>query len=152
MLCLGFGEKITIDRNKQQIEVCKYRLHIQCPWRIVNPEKKQISLACYDIYEPTKEEQETEEFDWQVFNWDSFGKNLFDQKAASWFDMIVNPKVGDICIDEWNDLKITFSSGDILETFIASSFEAENWRLFETCKEEDEGIHLVAYKKEICLE
>ena len=129
MLWIGIGEKVKLlDVEGKEREVSTYALHIQCRWRIVNKEKREILLAASDFYSP-KEDIE----DYSNFDWEPQGNNLFDEKSQNW--LIRERK----CI--WGDLFLTFTNNDRLEIFITSTEEIEGWRIFECGKEKP---HLVA--------
>ncbi len=146
MLCLGFGEKMLINIGGKQIDVCKYRVHIQCSWRVINPSHK-ILLAQNDIFEPKQNEEYTDDFDWDMKN-----NNLFDEKSKLWFDSLTNPYVIKVQIDYISDLIIEFSNGDILQTFIDASNDNECWRFFESNSTGIRERHLVVSGNKITLQ
>lgn len=144
MLCLGFGKRIVTNNYvmEEKLEVCEYRLHIQCSWRVINDLKKQILFGNYDIFEPKQDDEYYENF-----NWDKKNNNLFDQKSESWIKYGKDILVTEIEVNELNDLRIYFSNGDVLETFIAGTNNNECWRFIECDSMQGaKANHIVVYE------
>lgn len=128
MLCLGFGENyIQKDREGREYNVCEFRFHIQCTWRMINCVNGKIAFAKEDIFEPKQKNLE------ENFEWDKKGNNLFDKKSEQWFQNWKEIYLEKILINERNDCKVYFSNGYILEIFIDSSSDVECWRFIESC-------------------
>ena len=137
MLWIGIGEKVKLlDVNGREREVSTYALHIQCRWRIVNKERREILLAASDFYSP-KEDID----DYSNFDWEPQGNNLFDEKSQNWLIRESPIYIKKYKINMWGDLFITFTNNDRLEIFITSTGETEGWRVFECGREK---THLVA--------
>ena len=127
MLCMGFGEICLIkDKRGREYEVSKFRIHVQCTWRMVSLKKGEILFARDDTYEPKKNDINKEDFDW-----DKKDGNLFDEKSNKWFKEEQDIYVMDVQITEINDIKLYFSNGDIFECFIDVSSEVECWRIIK---------------------
>lgn len=120
----GFGK--WIQDLAGEAEYCSMALHFQCPWRIVDKEKRKIVLASSDVYEPNSATNWANDFDWDVQ-----GANLFDEKSQIWIDATYPLHVADIKINMWGDCKLLFSNGDVLSTYSSSSSDSECWRFFE---------------------
>ena len=152
----GFGETRKEERNRRDkdgnnitkiIDVSKYALHIQIPFRFVRNNK--IIHASWDMFEPTAEVRESADFDWKDYNnsgYDIVGNNRYDENGSKIFaeeDFIVS----NVEVTNLYDLKIFFTNGCVLETFVnATTFidvtdPSELWRFFETGNLEKE--HLV---------
>lgn len=127
-----------------EVEKSTYALHVQCQWRIVNNEKKEILLAASDMYSPRKDTDFQEDFDWELQ-----GNNLFDEKSQGWLKGTVPIVINKYKINQWGDLALFFSNHDKLQTFNVSSDNSECWRLFRPNSEEQ---HLVVCGSEIELE
>ena len=136
MLWIGIGENFkTINRRGREIEKSTYALHIQCQWRIVNKVKKEILFASADIYSPRKD------IDCQnVFNWETQGNNLFDEKSQRWLKGETPICIKKYKINQWGDLELFFSNDERLQTFNTASDDSECWRLFMPKSDE---LHLV---------
>ncbi|MCL2606805.1 MAG: hypothetical protein FWD93_05955 [Coriobacteriia bacterium] len=128
MLILGFGSLVQVQNFRgETVEDSQFRLHVQCPWRLVF--NADIVLASGDVFEPNSQTEWTEDF-----NWDCFGMNLFDEKSEADFSDIAY-QVKDISADALGGFDISFHSGHMLEVFPSDSVDEENWRLFETNSE-----------------
>ena len=137
MLWIGFGEKVKLldDKGKEK-EVSTYALHIQCRWRIVNKERREILLAASDFYSPKEDIDDYSNFDWELQ-----GNNLFDEKSLEWLIRESPIYVKEYEINMWGDLFLIFTNNDKLEVFITSTGDTEGWRIFECGKEKP---HMVA--------
>jgi len=107
----------------------EYALHLQTSFRICKGDK--ILIANSDMFEPTEELQNTPSFDWNTFNWDVQGFNIFD-KFAKQFKIEYGEEltVQKITVGCFGDLKIELDQNVVIEVFINSSKE-ECWRFFE---------------------
>lgn len=125
MLWLGIGDIIeTEDWKNRKVKKSRISLHVQSAWRIVNREKREISLATSDFYSPNSLMNEKE------FEWDVQGNNLFDEKAQEWLNKNDNIYIKEYKINRYGDLQLIFSNEDCLEVFVTSSDDTECWRLF----------------------
>ena len=92
-----------------------------------------VILAKSDIFLPTEEIYNKEDFIWDNFDWHAHGNNRFDELLAKHFrgeydDYIVKSvKVG-----KFGDLTIAFENDFVLEFFADGSGDSENWRFGET--------------------
>lgn len=139
MMWIGIGDIAEImNRKGKLIERSKFALHVQCSWKIVNSQKKEIIVASSDFYFP-QSTIDDKDFYVENFEWDIQGKNLFDKKAKEWFDTRSPINIDSYNINEFGDLQITFSNDERLEIFVDSSDNTEAWRLFSILDEK----HLV---------
>lgn len=106
----------------------KYALHIQSAFRICSGEK--VLTADLDMFEPTKEIEEAPSFDWETYDWDVQGFNLFDKWTGEWKKNGQEVKVETVKVGDFGDLTIQFSNGMFLEVFMNGS-ASEYWRFFE---------------------
>ena len=94
-----------------------------------------VLIANLDMFEPTEAIETSPDFDWDTYNWDVQGCNLYDQWMAQ-----VDKKsliVSDVNVGDFGDLTVVFSNNTVLEVFINAS-GGECWRFFE-----GRGGHLV---------
>lgn len=73
---------------------------------------------------------------WRVFGQDSiFGTGSSQQQESELHKILVGMTVNAVdFVNQWNDLRIVFDSGMILETFLECS-EYENWNLVKPSQE-----------------
>ena len=64
------------------------------------------------------------------FNWDVQGNNLFDLKAKIIFPSSSEIIVNEVCLTQFNDLRVSFSNQFVLECFVSHTTDEECWRLF----------------------
>lgn len=139
MMWIGIGDIVEImDQKGKLIERSRFALHVQCSWKIVNSQKKEIIVASSDFYFP-QSTIDDEDFYVENFEWDIQGKNLFDKKAKKWFDTRSSININSYNINEYGDLQIIFSNNERLRIFVDSSDNTEAWRLFNVLS----GKHLV---------
>lgn len=137
MLWMGIGEKVErLNYKGEKREISTFSLHVQCMWRILNKEKKEILLASSDFYSPSKNIDNRSNFDWEPQ-----GNNLFDKKGQEWLMQESPIYIKEYKINVWGDLLLIFTNNDRLEIFISSSNETEGWRILEA---EEDKPHLVA--------
>lgn len=130
MLWLGIGDIIEIlNRKGELVKKSAISLHVQSAWKIVNSQKKEILVASSDFYSP-KSTIDKENFDWNKFDWDVQGNNLFDQKAANWLNTRSPIYIEKYNINRYGDLELVFSNSEQLRIFVNSSNNTEAWRLF----------------------
>lgn len=108
MLCINFG---NIKR--------KYALHIQCPWKILDKNRRKIVVAYLDEFTELCELEENQRL-----------VTVFDKKINEQKTIIENIQVTACTINCVGDLQIDFSNGYILRVFIDTSENVECWRLF----------------------
>jgi len=136
MLWLAIGNTYEgVDWKGNAVEKCVFALHIQCEWRVVNRERKEILFAMSDFYSPNSSLQDETDFEWDIQ-----GNNLFDEKSKLWLREASPVYVEDYSLNSWGDLHLFFSNGDRLDLFVDSSDNTEAWRLFDTTSSEP---HLV---------
>ena len=134
MLCIGFDEWCMLKNMKGELhQVSKYRLHIQCFWRIINLRKNKIIFSQLDLYENES-------------CMDSEEKKLFDNKSKNWSENNCNLHVKTINMNAVSDLCIDFDNGDRLEVFV-DSLEQESWRYIECLNLKSK--HLIATGSEV---
>lgn len=103
-----------------------YALHLQTFFRFCND--KEVLITDTDKYQPISE---NENFDWDDFDWDVQGNNLFDKWCNEFNkDLLDNIIIESVEINDFGDLKICFSNSVILTVFIDTTSDDECWRLF----------------------
>lgn len=110
--------------NKSQI-ASEYSLHIQCQWRI--RKGTQVLIGHRDLRTP---KDYPENLDIEDFDYDEIGSSRFDMLCEEFQDIFSQLKVDSANANELGELTIFFEKDYILETFIDSSLDTENWRLF----------------------
>jgi hypothetical protein len=129
-----FGEQLPfVDRHGNNRTRGQYRLHVQCPWRIVR--SKTVLLGYDDMVEPPRGVSANE------FDPNAGGKNLRDELMAEFLrDTSIDGRTVRRCAaTELGDVQLTFGDNSRLELFpAASNDEAEYWRLLLP-----DGSHLV---------
>ena len=139
MLWIGFGDDIEYTNPVGRVRtVSAYALHLQCPWRIV--EEKSIIIASYDIYQPASQMLGKKDFDWDVH-----GNNLFDEKADEIHRRLKTEiiTVNSVLADQYGGIKLDFDNGLVLEVFINSCEQKENWRMLDNKL----GPHFVVFER-----
>lgn len=126
MCWIHFGYPIELEIQGKRRKFGKFALDLDCPWRIRNRNGKLV-LGSADIFTPSREHEQDENFDWDVQ-----GNNLFDEKAKYLLQEKMSIVVTSAELSDSNDLTITFSNGLILECFVNLSSREECWRLFKT--------------------
>ncbi len=104
-----------------------YVFRIQSAFRLVQGET--VLLANMDIFQPSNELENSENFSWDNFNWDVKGNNLFDSNVPDVLQALAETTVEDIELTPLGDVTVTFSNGTFLQTFTNASND-EQWRLF----------------------
>lgn len=128
MAILDFGPNVTTTNYKgNQVATSQYALHIQTSFRITNSRK--IVLGSSDIYYPKFTEKRVEDF-----QWDTYGTNLYDERAELLNDdfkaNIVSVQALSASI--FGDLQITLSNELVINIFVQTASGREEWRFFET--------------------
>ena len=124
VLILGFGDEHFVkDKNDKICKACMFRLYIHCTWRVVRVAKKEILFAKEDIYKPIQD-------DINEFDWETIGESLFDEKSNKWFKEEQDVYIREVQVTEFCDIKLYFSNGDILESFLDISLDVECWSCF----------------------
>lgn len=139
MADFGFGDYVEkqahrYDENRKlvpvNVSVPRLALHVDCCFRMTLGEK--IVLSKGDVFQPSTQTENGADFSWEGFEWDVHGNNRFDEIAPTVLDEEANDFIVEkITVSKWGDLKIVFSNGFVLETFIDSSGLEECWRFFE---------------------
>lgn len=143
MNCLIGARGFTIGRSAAMCWIefehgdVKYALHIQCAFRICSGEK--VLTANLDMFEPTEEIEGAPSFDWETYDWDVQGFNLFDKWTGEWKKNGQEVKVETVEVGDFGDLTIRFSNGMFLGVFLNGS-ATECWRFFER---DSDAEHLV---------
>ena len=136
MIDIGFGREITAkDLSNARRKRPQFNLHIQCPFRILRPNRTKV-VASYDTY--IKPDIQSCEF-----------RTQFEYLINQWIQNSGCLYVKNVKLDQTGDLAITLSNADLIEVFIDTTTDAECWRFFEIGS--DIG-HLVAYGNRIVLE
>jgi hypothetical protein len=111
----------------------EYALHLQTGFRIIVDES--IFLADQDIYWPSVAMRESNEFDWDLFDWDVQGNNRFDELALTFNNKNeLKLVVLEVTVGKHGDLIVLMSEAVRLEVF-ATSRENECWRFFKMSEE-----------------
>jgi len=153
MLTLGFGplkrriSKVGPYKGQQQT-VAKFRLHIQCPWRLDGPKTTITGRYDYFIYSgPGKEPKK-----WKNWDYNDFENSLLNKRLTTFLG---NPPfwrtdwkhekgsliVAAVSETIFGDLKIRFTPKYTLRVFPHST-AGESWRFFEH-DEHDVSPHYV---------
>lgn len=133
---IGFGDVVKIENKKYgMLDVPIYALHIQCSFRI--RQGTNIIISNLDMFEPKEANVNYDEFDWDIF-----GNNLYDACAEKLNQMFDDNEIYVIAVDisEIFDLKITLSNKYIIEIFVNAPKDEEAWRFFGR---ECDGSHFV---------
>lgn len=146
LVWLQFGDITSrwSDREKSNINVSEYSLHIQCPWRIVY--KSQIILGSRDIYLPNSMHKEDD-----LFQWDVQGNNMFDE-LKDLFSSKNDAKflVKSFQVQDNGSIKITFYNEYVFEVMPdTSSSEEEMWRFFKPFSDDN---HYVMYGNKLDIQ
>jgi hypothetical protein len=121
---------VDLGRTLNMVEVgferggVTYRLHAQCPFRVVRG--AQILVGSYDMHWPEERKADKDvAFDMYVTMYDSNAKILTDMLAASEFHVI------DAEMRENGEILLEIADSVRFEVFPACSGPVESWRLFE---------------------
>lgn len=68
MLDLHFGEDVVVTTRRGPHTVGTYILHVQCPWRIINVEKRGMYLGSMDFYAPSNQVKADPDFCYETFD------------------------------------------------------------------------------------
>ena len=132
----GFGEDtaFTDIRGITRL-VSKYTLHLQCAFRLVNPQK--IVLTNLDIYKENSAAEWSEDF-----NWDILGANLYDEQAQKCSELFSENAVYVVKVNagKYGDVQITLSNNYVLEIFVNRSSDDECWRFLEYGTEKEHFV------------
>ena len=135
MLDLHFGEDVVVpDRISGEKHVGTYSLHVQCPLADHKPGKGENAPGSLDFYAPSTGKLAAADFDYNHFDWDVRGGNLFDEKAQKWFAGLEHVTVVAARMNRFGDARIDLSNGDRLEIFVTATDDGECWRLFLSAK------------------
>ena len=128
MAWIALGEEVEVVsvRLNKILKKNEFAIHLQCPWRIEDIQQKKIILASSDIYQPKDEDENIEDF-----NWDIQGNNLFDQKSNLFIKGNNSLIISDFRLMDYNDLFILISDRYLLRTFIDNSLGEESWRILD---------------------
>ena len=150
-LCLSLGNLIKcqgVIRDEHgklvtaEVERSMLALEISCCYRIVCG--NEILLAKNDLYQPALAVQEQwalesiEEIP-EDFDCEAIGNNRLDDRMKQLFSDCKDIYVSSIKINQFGDLKISFSNGFILSSTSDVSGEEECWRFFRR----DTNQHIV---------
>jgi hypothetical protein len=131
------------ERRGSFQEAAEYSLHVQCSWRLTDPER--IITGSADKFIPNSESNYDDNFDWDVQ-----GANRCDEQLKALFSGIENRFiVKDIVADKFGGVKIYFTEDIVLEVFPDNSTEEEAWRFFRRGWDDP---HLVVTGTGICWE
>lgn len=140
-----FGEMVKSEdkRNGRSKEVAEYSLHVQCAWRLTDPEK--IIVGSADRFIPNSANNYSDNFDWDVQ-----GENRCDEQLKALFSGFEDGFiVKDVSADRFGGLKIHLAESLLLEVFTDNSTDDEAWRFF---KRGEDVPHLVVTGRGVCRE
>ncbi len=148
MASLGFGDYVERASHRYNDEdelvtrvstVSRLALHIDGSFRLICGDK--IFLAKDDMFNPPSKMENDPDFDWDTFDWDVQGGNLYDDIAKNYFgEDPYGFTVKKTKISQLGDLRIDFDNGFALEVFTTGSDGGECWRFFES---NSEAHHIV---------
>lgn len=117
------------DREKQAVDKSGFSLHVQCPFRMIDPEKSEVLFASLDMYLPNSENEQSLKFTGGVH-----GNNRYDEEAKKWLQENESVYVKKLHFDVLGDLQLLLSNGHVFEVRVTSSLDGEYdecWRFFE---------------------
>lgn len=104
-------------------------------------------MASSDVFSPNSSLVKKEDFDWNTFEWDIPGNNLFDEKSQIWLNE-VPIYIREYKINVWGDLRLIFSNNSYLEVLIDTSDYVKCWILSKFGEKEDFVITGLGYEFE----
>lgn len=131
------------ERRGSFQEAAEYSLHVQCAWRLTDPER--IITGSADKFIPNSESNYDDNFDWDVQ-----GANRCDEQLKKLFTHFGNElMVKDVTADRFGGLGIYLTENLFLEIFPDNSTDDEVWRFF---KRGEDVPHLVVTGRGACRE
>ncbi len=131
------------ERRGSFQEAAEYSLHVQCAWRLTDPEK--IIVGSADRFIPNSANNYSDNFDWDVQ-----GENRCDEQLKALFSGFEDGFiVKDVSADRFGGLKIHLAESLLLEVFTDNSTDDEAWRYFRSGWD---FPHLVVTGTGICWE
>jgi hypothetical protein len=132
MLWVGFGDYVVVsDLNGEKREVAEYALHLQCPWRLIEP--RGIITGATDLFHASEEPyRELEDGEWDKKVGDHLYVTLCDARIEAFFaehgdDTLI---VESVTADDVGSLRIALKDGYAIEVFPDDSLPGEHWRFF----------------------
>ena len=148
MIIIDFGELIEIDtlklsedgriardKNGKPIPIKEMRgqhgFNILCSMRFTCGD--EVIFAKSDIFLPTEEISNKDDFIWDTFDWHTYGNSIFEELVSKHFvdGNFSNYIVKNIKITKFGDLIIQFENEFVLELFADGTEYSENWRFGE---------------------
>jgi len=138
MICFEFGEVITKKVHAKgkngklklaDVQAGRYVLHIQTYCRVSAGSETLFTSG--DVYQPSMALENDEAFDYEAFNWELKGNNLFDEVVAQRFSNLSDFIISRVSINRLGDTTIAFRNGYVLEILPNVSNAEECWRFFE---------------------
>ena len=103
------------EKNKTE-----YALHLQTGFRVVTDEN--IIFASADIFQPSDFLENSEEFDYDTFDWDIQENSRYDERVDLFIDKYLNKLVViGVFVSQYGDLTIKVNNGIEIEVFINMS-------------------------------
>ena len=133
-----FGQRHEgTDKRGQPTRWGDYALHVQCPWRIVDPD--HIIVGYQDVY------RSLTGVHLEGLEWDVQGGNLRDRRLTELFDRSgMGPLVVEaVEVDAAGTIHMALGRGIALEVFpdaSAANGEEEQWRFFMVDSESDHFV------------
>lgn len=133
MAVLGFGQSVTtLDFRGNPRENARFRLHLQCPWRLVRGDS--ILLGFFDMFEPADASIDRADFDWTSM------RSLLDESCDRFLKSIAEapPIVQNVEADNYGGFRLVFSGEVQLHVFPTrqstprdeQGCSSEVWRFF----------------------
>jgi hypothetical protein len=127
MQIFEFGPRVRIvNRKGQEVETGELRLHVQCRWRLVDPQR--IIFGSDDINYPADESISLDEFDWDKY------QAVLDIAQRRWFEEHQGSPLKVVAVrgDAYGGFQLQFEGGVALEALPCDSRRgeySERWRL-----------------------
>ena len=95
----------------------EYALHLQTGFRVVTDEN--IIFASADVFQPSEFLENSEEFDYDTFEWDIQGNSRYDERVDSFIDKYLNKLVViGAFVNQYGDLTIEMNNGILIYSYL----------------------------------
>ncbi len=120
---ITLGEPVEgVEETIRTVKTGGICINVECSCRMVNGERSKIIFASNDLFEPKKAVEWTSDFDWNVQ-----GENLFDELSHKWLEKNEDVFVRDYRFNDFGDLALYLSNGDVFEAIVNVSWEDAWW-------------------------
>ena len=134
MVCFSFGQTLNSEevRLGSRIIHCattpEYHLTLTCTWRLRSHDR--ILLTSEDVCAPFSEDMLLDD-NW---SWLPEGRpreegSIFDAAAPEVENAMLGSRVALCTVTPWGDLRLDFTNGCVLETFVDVTRKSELWHL-----------------------